>query len=112
MSGSKTVIANLYNWANLKRAGLTGLGLNTASNMQNYARTHRRWKDQTGNARAGLHGGSFWQNPFVLLIYIAHAVEYGIYLELAHDRKNQILEEARNKYSDKFLENAKRIMGA
>ncbi len=116
MAGSAEVIRNLYGWYNMKRAGMEGLGKVTASNMVNYARKRvvndHVWIPRTGAAHGGLHGDTFWQNPFVLLVYIAHAVEYGIYLELAHDRKHAILEEARNKYSNKFLENAKRIMNA
>src|SRR4030042_1465869 len=104
MSGSAQVIANMWKWANERTAGLTGVGLNTGTNMQNYARKNKRWKDITGNARAGLNGGSFWQNPFEMLVFIAHSVEYGIPLELAHDRKYQILEEARDSQSKAFYE--------
>jgi hypothetical protein len=110
MSGSNIVIANLYKWATMKRAGIEGLSLTTAGNMQNYARQNRPWKDQTGNARAGLNGGYFWENPEILKMYIAHSMSYGPFLELAHDRKYQILEPTVNKFKDSWYGGVKRIM--
>jgi len=112
MSGLPIVLGNLNKWAVEKKVGLEGLGRVASTNMTNYARQNKRWQDRTGNARAGLHGDSFWQNPFMLIIFIAHAMEYGIFLELAHDGKYSILEETANKYSKEVHENAKRIMGA
>ena len=112
MSGLPGVLGNLNKWAVEKKVGLEGLGRVGATNMQNYARKNRLWKDQTGDARRELHGGSFWQNPFMLIIFMAHGVEYGIFLELAKDGKYAILEPTVNKYSKEIYENAKRIMGA
>jgi len=113
MSGSGQVIKNLYGWATALKFGPSGveaLARVTAANMQNYARTNRRWQDRTGNARAGLNGGSFWQNPFILMIFIAHSMSYGVPLEFIKDRKYMILEEARDKFKDSFLAGVKRIM--
>jgi len=112
MSGLPIVLGNLNKWAVEKKVGIEGLGRVAATSMTNYARQNKRWQDRTGNARAGLHGNSFWQNPFMLIIFIAHAMEYGIFLELAHDGKYAILEETANKYSKEVHENAKRIMNA
>lgn len=110
MSGSTQVIKNMFAWATLKRAGCAAAGGAGGGNMQNYARTHKRWKDITGNARAGLNGGSYWESQNILKMYIAHSMEYGIMLELAHDRKYAILEETINKYKDSFYQSIKRIM--
>lgn len=111
MSGSEQVIKNLYHWATLTRAGIEGSSRVAAANMQNYSRSNKRWKDITGNARAGLNGGMFWENMTVLKIYIAHSVFYGIYLEFIADRKYAILEESLNKFKDVWFESVKRIMG-
>jgi hypothetical protein len=110
MAGSEQVIANMYKWATMKRAGCEAVSGGIVPNMENYARTHKRWKDITGNAMAGLNGGFFWEGPDVLTIYIAHAMSYGVYLELAHDRKYAILEEARDKFKDTWYKSIKRIM--
>ena len=112
MSGLGEVLGNLNKWAVEKKVGLEGLGRVADTNMTNYARQNKRWQDRTGNARAGLHGGSFWQNPFILMIFIAHSMSYGIPLEFIKDRKYSILEEARDKFKDSFYNGVKKIMGA
>jgi len=112
MSGLGTVLGNLNKWAVEKKAGCEATAKVTAVAMQNYARTNKRWQDRTGNARAGLNGGSFWQNPFILMIFIAHSMSYGVMLELSKDRKYAILEEARDKFKDSFYNGVKKIMGA
>ncbi|MHB8276358.1 MAG: hypothetical protein ACYDIA_01725 [Candidatus Humimicrobiaceae bacterium] len=110
MAGSGAVIAKMWAWAAEKRIALEAISKVTASNATNYAKTNKRWRDQTGNARAGLHGGSFWESPTILKAYIAHSMEYGIYLELAHDRKFQILEESLKQFQDSWYNSIKRIM--
>jgi hypothetical protein len=55
-----------------------------------YAKTNAPWHDNTGAARAGLHSdtsntGNSWE------IVLAHAVSYGIWLEVAHNAKYQII---------------------
>ena len=110
MAGLPQVLSNLNAWAAQKQAGLEGLARVTAANMQNFARANKRWQDRTGNARAGLHGGHYWENPFMLLVFIAHSVEYGLYLELSNDRKYQILEITANQFKEQLYNGAKRIM--
>lgn len=53
-------------------------------------KTQARWTDRTGAARAGLfaipiHGRTYEE------IYMAYSVTYGIWLEIAHDRKYAII---------------------
>ena len=113
MSGSANVIRNMFSWAALKRAGIEATSLNTAGNMENWAKVNSPWNSgapNTGNARAGLHAGMYWESPTVLKIYIAHGMDYGVYLELAHDRRFQILEPTINKFKDGWFNNVKRIM--
>ena len=113
MSGSAQVIRNMYAWAaaSLGPAGIEALARVTAANAQNYARIHHPWQTQSGAAVGMLHGGFYWENKNVLKVYIAHGVEYGIYLELAHDRKYQILEETVKANQDSFYNGVKKIMG-
>jgi len=110
MSGSAQVIANMYKWAAEKRIGCEAVSRVNAANMENYAKTNKRWTDRTGNARAGLHGGYYWENPETLKTYIAHGVSYGVFLELANDGKYAILEESINKYKDVWFKSIKRII--
>lgn len=53
-------------------------------------KTQARWTDRTGAARSGLvaipiHGRTYEE------IYMAYSVTYGIWLEVAHDRKYAII---------------------
>jgi len=61
-----------------------------AKKMENYAKENRRWTDRTGHARQRLNGYvSKIQNGY--RIYIAHGVDYGLWLELAHEKRFAIL---------------------
>lgn len=74
-----------------------------AKKFQNYAKIHRRWTDRTGHARQRLVG--FVEKlPNSFRIYISHGVNYGIYLELAHEKRFAILQETVNKNSIEILD--------
>jgi hypothetical protein len=110
MPGSGAVIAKMWAWATEKKIALEALSKVTSVNAVNYAKTNKKWKDITGNARASLHGDFYWESPTILKVYVAHGMEYGVWLELAMDRHYAILEEAINKNSQSFFEGIKRIM--
>lgn len=65
---------------------------NGALALQNSARENARWTDRTGHARQRLTGDSL---PVVdgYKLRLAHGVDYGKWLELAHERKYAIIEE-------------------
>lgn len=63
-----------------------------ALQLQNYARTHRRWTDRTGDARRRL-SGSYRKLHNGYEIQIAHGVDYGLWLELAHEKRFAIIPE-------------------
>lgn len=67
-----------------KKAGLYALLLNWAGTMEGYAKSHAPWTDRTSHARQSLHGGVDVRGDQQVL-YLSHGVEYGIWLELAHD---------------------------
>ena len=64
---------------------------NGALKLQNYARQHRKWTDRTGHARQRLTGTSMAQSNGYRL-QLAHGVDYGIWLELAHEKRFAIIE--------------------
>lgn len=61
-----------------------------ALKLQNHAKLNRPWTDRTGHARQRLHGyvGKI-SNGY--RIYLAHGVDYGIYLELGHEKRYSII---------------------
>lgn len=115
MSGSAQVIGNIKKWQKMKKAGIEGVARVTAANATNYAKERKSWIDQTGNARAGLHGGFYWESwegieKSILKVFVAHSMEYGIYLELANDGNYAILEESIKKYQDSFFKGVDKIV--
>lgn len=64
---------------------------NAATTLQNYAREHRPWTDRTGHARQRLTG-SVARVAQGYQIILAHGVDYGKWLELAHEKKYAIIQ--------------------
>lgn len=81
-----------------------------AKKMQNYAKINRPWTDRTGWARQRLVG---WVERLsdVIRIYIGHGVNYGIYLELAHEKRYAILQKTVNALSVEIMEGFKNLLG-
>lgn len=61
-----------------------------ALQLQNSAKENRRWTDRTGNARQRLHG-FVGDIPEGYRITLAHGVDYGLWLELANEKKYAII---------------------
>lgn len=63
----------------------------SALKMQDYAKTHAKWTDRSGRARTTLTGSaSVIDKGFK--ITLAYGVEYGVWLELANEKKYAILQ--------------------
>lgn len=82
--------------------GLQMLMQTAASKMESWAKENAPWTDRTGAARQRLHGEAYWENPKVVVAAIMHQVDYGIYLELAHQRKYAILEKTLEEHKDEI----------
>ena len=62
--------------------------------IETYAKTYARWEDQTGNARQGLHAWVEEESEEVVKLFLAHGVEYGLWLEVRWAGKYAIIWEA------------------
>ena len=61
-----------------------------AQKLQNEAKINAKWTDRSGRARASLNSGAEKRyNKYVLRL--AHGVDYGIYLEFAHEKRFAII---------------------
>lgn len=62
----------------------------SALKLQNFARENRKWTDRTGHARQRLtaNAGKI-SNGYRLTL--GHGVDYGIWLELAHEKRFAII---------------------
>lgn len=55
------------------------------------AKAEAKWTDRTGNARQGLTGFVEDVSETLVELYLAHRVEYGIYLELRNSGRYAII---------------------
>lgn len=62
-----------------------------ALELENYAKQNRPWTDRTGAARQRLKGTVDHPTQVEWVITLSHGVDYGIYLEFAHERKYAII---------------------
>lgn len=62
-----------------------------AKDFESYAKVNRPWKDRTGRARQGLTGSVENINNGYR-VSIAHTVDYGLSLEMGHEKRYAILE--------------------
>ena len=62
-----------------------------ALELQNYARDKAPWTDRTGHARQRLTG-TVTSMTSGYRITLAHGVDYGIWLELAHEKRFAIIQ--------------------
>lgn len=84
--------------------GLQMLMQTAASKMESWAKDNAPWTDRTGAARQRLHGEAYWENPKIVVAAVMHQVDYGIYLELAHQRRFAILERTLEEHKDEIQE--------
>ena len=77
--------------------------LNTAERkLENYAKQNAPWTDRSGRARLGLNSYTE-KTPFGYRLIIAHGVDYGIWLELAHEKKYAILNETIQQHTNDIM---------
>lgn len=62
-----------------------------ALEMESYAKLHRPWTDRTGQARQRLTGRVDHLVQTQWTITLSHGVDYGIWLENAHEQKYAIV---------------------
>lgn len=90
--------------------GLLMLMQTAATKMESWAKENAPWTDRTGQARQRLTGQAYWENPNIVVAAIAHQVDYGIWLELAHQRKYAILEKALEEHRGEIEEAVKTLL--
>lgn len=62
-----------------------------ASEIQSKMKQNRPWTDRTGMAKALLTAKVSQPNKNIVRITLAHGVDYGIWLELAHEKNYAII---------------------
>lgn len=90
--------------------GLQMLMQTAASKMESWAKDNAPWTDRTGAARQRLHGEAYWENPKIVVAAVMHQVDYGIYLEYAHQRRFAILERTLEEHKDEIQDAVKVLL--
>lgn len=85
------MIRGINQAATRSEAALAMYASNAALSLQNYAREHRPWTDRTGHARQRLTGSSSIVTQGYQIV-LAHGVDYGVWLELANEKKYAIIQ--------------------
>lgn len=106
---TKDVLNNLNGMQAKTRAALQIIADTAVKSMEKYAKTNARWTDRTGNARQRLKGSTRWEES-ALIAAISHNVDYGMWLELCHEKKYAILEEALDSQAQNLLDSYKRFL--
>lgn len=69
---------------------LMGYGKTSAKKLRTLAVKNRPWTDHTAHARQRLHGECERYDTGIRMI-LAHGVEYGVYLEFAHEKRYAVI---------------------
>lgn len=85
------------------------LAQNAASNLESDAKQQAKWTDRTGMARKSLKG-SVQKLPSVYRIILAHGVDYGIWLELAHEKRFAIVNPLIELHAPFIMDDFKNLM--
>jgi len=112
--GISKVIANVQGIFQRRRESLYALSLYYAALALNDFRAKQSqdtyWTNRTFTAKDSVFSEAFVSDVEVGW-FIAHGVEYGVYLELANDGKYQALKPTLNKFAKMFFTDARRIVG-
>lgn len=106
-----TTIRGLHETESRMKRALEIIADVASKKMADWAKDNKLWEDRTTNATQGLQGKAYWEDDKNLVTAIYHSVDYGIWLELAMNRKYAILEKAIEEGKDDLIRQYKRIVG-
>lgn len=86
------------------------LSVEALTELQDRQKDNAFWNNETFQALQRLFSDAFMEDDAVGF-FLAHGVEYGIYLELANDRQNEALRPMAEKYALKFKLFAQELYG-
>lgn len=79
--------------------------------MQEYQNGEgKAWNNDTYQAFLGLFSGPIIEED-AIGFFVAHMMDYGVFLELANDRQNEILRPTAEKWAKDLLDYAKELYG-
>jgi hypothetical protein len=106
------VVRNIVAVYGRRDAAVYAYCLEYAAIMLNYFRVEQRgnrfWNNETFQAFERFFAKAMKENR-VYFIRVGHGVEYGPYLELANDRKNEAIRPIIQRYAGRFINTVKRL---
>lgn len=87
------------------------LAAEALAELQDQQRDNQFWNNETFQALQRLFADAF-QDDDAVGFFLAHGVEYGVYLELANNRQNEALRPMIEKYALKFKLFAQELFGS
>lgn len=78
--------------------------------LEAYMKSNRPWRDRTFAAKNRLNTKVSRPNSDTIRITLAHGVEYGIWLELAHEKKYAIILPTLNLQGPKVIEGMNNLL--
>lgn len=86
-----SLLEGLENFESKAQTAIRMYADTSAEKLESYAKSHRKWQDRSTDARKRLKGTAI-KVPEGYRLQLAHGVKYGIYLELANEKKYAIIE--------------------
>jgi hypothetical protein len=105
------VIRELENVDKKLKEALLLITSSVAMKMEEWMKNNAIWTDRTSNARQLLNGQAYWENEAELVLAACHGVDYGVWLELAHERKYAVLEKAIEQHKDELIKAWNKLVG-
>jgi hypothetical protein len=112
--GVRTVVNNITSIFERRKAAVYAKSLFYAARALQDFRSRQGgnefWQNRTGTAK-DLVSADAYQKKNIVGWVLAHGVQYGVYLELANNRKHEALRPMINKWSKPFFEDLKKLYG-
>lgn len=108
------VIFNVRGIYERRRAQVYALCLYYSALAINYFKAEQSggafWKNQTNQAKDRMFSGAY-QEQNIIAWFMAHGVQYGVYLELANDGRHQAIRPVIQRFVGRFYQDLKKIYG-
>lgn len=107
---ASSLAKRLTNMQNKVGVAVTMYAITKAAEMEAKAKIQRPWTDRTGMAKATLNAEVSKPDPNIIRITLAHGVNYGIWLELAHEKNWAIVAPIINQESPNVIRDMNNFM--
>ena len=105
-----TLARNLEDMAEKIGAAVLLYAATQAKVLEGQMKQNRPWTDRTGRAKSGLSGTATKPNDETVRITLSHEVDYGKWLELAHEKRYAIIAPTIRQESPRVIEGMQNIM--